>query len=69
MDAPYVIGRVVCVVDKNKLSLLVLHIWLVGSFMLWTTTNSVYICLIAMVVHVTNNNKLSLLMLYSWLVG
>ena len=31
-DTPYLVGRVIRVVDNNELSLLMLHIWLVGLF-------------------------------------
>ena len=36
---PYLVGNVVCVVDNNELSLVMLHIWLVGSFVLRRMTN------------------------------
>ena len=31
-DVPYLVDRVVCVIENSELSLLMLHIWLVGSF-------------------------------------
>ena len=39
---PYLVGMVICVMENNNLSLLMLHIWLVRSFMLRTKTNSIF---------------------------
>ena len=37
-----IFGTVVCVTESHELSLLTLHIWLVGSFVSWTITSWVY---------------------------
>ena len=54
-SALYLVGRVVRVMNNNKLSLLMLHIWLVRLFMLRKVefTNAPY--LVGRVVRVTEN--------------